>query len=66
MKLNELRKAQDNYTESLRLINNLKKTSEKVRNDLIATIYLNMGAIASKEGLINDAIAYYELCVELK
>lgn len=52
LKLDSLRQARTLYTEALGLVQKLEFTSERVKPDLVSTIYLNMAAISSKEGKI--------------
>ena len=48
------------------LIEKLSGTSEKVSNEVISAIYLNLGAIASSQGSSEEAILYFERCLELR
>jgi tetratricopeptide (TPR) repeat protein len=48
------------------LIEKLQGTSEKISNEVISAIYLNLGAIASQQNYPEEAIIYYERCLELR
>jgi len=47
LKLNMENKARENFEQSLLLIEKLRGTSEKIGNEVVSAIYLNLGAIAS-------------------
>jgi Tetratricopeptide repeat len=48
------------------LIEKLKGTSEKISGEVISAIYLNLGAIASQQNYPEEAIIFYERCLELR
>jgi tetratricopeptide (TPR) repeat protein len=48
------------------LIEKLHGTSEKISNEVISAIYLNLGAISSQQNFPEEAIIYYERCLELR
>jgi tetratricopeptide (TPR) repeat protein len=48
------------------LIEKLQGTSERISTEVISAIYLNLGAIASQLNYPEEAIIYYERCLELR
>ena len=42
--------AEENFEQSLRLIQKLDRTVDKISEGIIAKIYLNLGIIASNQG----------------
>ena len=66
LRLNNELKARENFELSLLLIQKLDGTTEKISNTIVSAIYLNLGAIASQQNAPEDAIHFYERCLELK
>jgi len=66
LRINCDRNARENFENSLVLIDKLSGTSEKVSNEVISAIYLNLGAISSSQGNSEEALEFYERCLGLR
>lgn len=66
LRLNLDNKARENFEQSLLLIEKIDGTSEKIGNSVLSAIYLNLGAIASQQECPEEAILFYERCLEVR
>ena len=66
LKEGNLEAAKDNFEQSLRLIQKVDKTSDKISDAIVAKIYLNLGIIASHKGEHQSALYLHEKCLEYR
>ena len=58
--------ANDNFEQSLRLIQKVEGTPDKIDAAIVAKIYLNLAIIASQTGDHQKALYFHEKCLEYK
>ena len=58
--------AKDNFEQSLRLIQKIEGTADKIGDDIIAKIYLNLGIISTSTEMHTQAVYQHEKSLEYK
>lgn len=66
LRIGSLQAAKENFEQSLRLIQKVEKTSDKISDTIIAKIYLNLGIIAEQMNSYENALYLHEKCLEYK